>query len=70
MTKNEMELVQAFTNLENKIALMDKAINVCERLELQKWSYYDANFIPVKICLENFKKKFFNILIDIEDSKE
>lgn len=70
MTKNEMELIQAFADLEKAIALTDKAIYVVEKLSDQKWSYYKNNFSPIKYQLDIFKKKFYNILLDIEEPKE
>jgi hypothetical protein len=67
MTKQEMELSQAFTELEFRMKELRTAHTISKTLGAQKHTYWDSWMSPVEKSLANFKAKFYNIMLEIEE---
>ena len=67
MTKQEMELSQAFTNLELVVQKLRMAHDVSKGIGDQKHGYWVSYINPVEKCLADFKTKFYNIMLEIEE---
>jgi hypothetical protein len=67
MTKQEMELSQAFTELEYKVKALKMAHDISESLGSQKHSYWIAYIEPVEKRLADFKTKFYKIMLEMEE---
>lgn len=67
MTKQEMELSQAFTDLEFRVRELRTAHTISKTLGPQKHAYWDSWMEPVEKSLANFKAKFYNIMLEIEE---
>jgi hypothetical protein len=67
MTKLELELSQAFTDLEFKLRELRTAHDITKTLGAQKHSYWDSWLRPAEKSLADFKAKFYNIMLEIEE---
>ena len=67
MTKLELELSQAFTDLEFKIKQLRNAHDISTTLGAQKHSYWNSWISPAEKSLANFKSKFYKIMLEIEE---
>lgn len=67
MNKQEMELSQAFTELEFKIRALRMASTVSKGSGPQKHEYWNFYIAQVETSLADFKSKFYKIMLEVEE---
>ena len=66
MTKQEIELTQAFNKLENTISSLQTLQKSAKSFHNVSWNYYSNYIIDIENSLKELKAKFYEILSEDE----